>query len=87
MSIMRFFGLDCAEAASACHKAEYNEAGLVEKLRLKLHLFLCTPCKDYNQKNHKLSHLIKKANLHSCSEEEKEAYRQRINEQRSETSR
>ena len=86
MGIKSFFGLDCAAAAHACHKAEYNEVGFADKLRLKFHLILCSPCKDYNQKNHRLSDLVKKATLYSCTPEEKEAIRQRMKAQNSETS-
>lgn len=70
--------LNCAEAASLCAKAEYKEASLREKLRLKLHLYLCRTCKDYNQNNKKLSSLLKKADLKSCSAQEKENYRETI---------
>lgn len=86
MGLKRFLGLDCAEAAYTCHKAEYNEAGFADKLRLKFHLFLCPPCKDYNQKNHKLSGLLRKAKLYSCTKEEKETFRRRMKQQDSETS-
>lgn len=85
MGIRSFFGLDCEAAANACDKAVYNEAGFSDRLRLKFHLFLCPPCKDYNHKNNKLTHLIKKADLKSCTEEEKAAYRQRMKEENSET--
>ncbi len=86
MGIKSFLGLDCTEAAHNCHKAEYNEAGIADKLRLKVHLLLCPPCKDYSEKNHKLSELLKKAKLHSCTREEKETYRQRMKQQDSESS-
>ena len=86
MGIKSFFGLDCAEAANTCQKVEYREAGIADRLRLKFHLFLCSPCKDYSKKNHRLSHLLEKAKLHSCTREEKEAFRKRMQEQNSETS-
>lgn len=86
MGIKSFLGLDCGEAANACHKAEYGEAGFADKLRLKLHLLLCPPCKDYSEKNHRLSILLKKAKFHSCTKEEKDKYRQRMEQQDSETS-
>lgn len=85
MGIRSFFGLDCEAAAHTCDKFAYEEAGLADRLRLRLHLFLCPPCKDYSHKNHKLTELIKKADLRSCTEEEKAAYRQRMREENSET--
>lgn len=86
MGLKSFFGLDCAAAANACHKLEYREAGLTERLRLKFHLILCSPCKDYSKKNHRLSSLLEKADLHSCTKEEKEVFRQRMEQQNSDTS-
>ena len=81
-----FFNLSCAEAAVAANKAEYKEANLKDKLRLRLHLFFCTTCKKYNENNHKLSWLLKKANLTTCTKEEKESYRQKMRESGSDTS-
>lgn len=86
MNVKSFLGLNCTEAATACSKAQYKEAGLREKLRLRLHLFFCTPCKELSKNNQKLSLLIKKANLQSCSEVEKEAYRQRMKDADSQAS-
>lgn len=85
MGIRSFFGLDCEAAANACDRAAYNEAGLADKLRLKFHLFLCPPCKDYTRKSEKLNYLLKKADLKSCTEEEKVAFRQRMEEKNSES--
>lgn len=75
-----FSGLTCTEAAKICDKAEYREAGLVEKLRLQLHLFFCRTCKDYNSRNRDLSSLLNKAKIEKCSSEEKEAYKRRMKE-------
>lgn len=86
MDMKEFLGLDCKEATNACHRAEYNEAGFADKVRLKIHLFLCSPCKAYKEENKKLSYLLKKATIHSCSREEKNALHQRILDQRSNTS-
>ena len=79
MNLKSLLGLNCDEAATACSKAQYKEASLREKLKLRLHLFFCKPCKEYSKKNQKLSLLIKKAKIQTCSEVEKEAYRQRMN--------
>ncbi|GAB2778044.1 hypothetical protein [Salinimicrobium soli] len=74
-------GLTCAEAAVLCNKAEYKEASSLDKLKLKLHLFLCKTCDEYYEDNRKLSSLINKADLKFCTSEEKEAYRQRLKEE------
>jgi hypothetical protein len=86
MSLKSFFGLDCAEAAHTCHKAEYNEAGFADKLKLRFHLALCNSCKDYSQKNRRLSKLVKTAKIYSCTPKEKEILQQRLKEKNSNTS-
>lgn len=78
--------LSCAEAAGLCAKAEYKEASLKEKLRLKLHLYFCRTCSDYYHNNKKLTDLLKKADLKSCSPEEKENFREKIKNGKSHTS-
>lgn len=72
--------LDCAEALKFCDKAEYKETSLSNKLRLKLHLLFCESCKKYQQKNQKLSLLIKKARLKTCTREEKEVFKLRMSQ-------
>lgn len=78
--------LSCAEAASVCTKAEYKEAGFLEKLRLKLHLFFCKACKNYHANNHKLTLLIKKADIQPCSQQQKQIFKQQMREGNSKTS-
>lgn len=78
--------LSCAEAASVCTKAEYKEASLREKLKLKLHLYFCRTCKDYYYNNKKLSCLIGKADLKSCSSKEKEHFKALIKKENSQAS-
>ena len=70
--------LSCAEAAKVCNKAEYREANLREKLRLKLHLYFCKACKDYYQNNRKLTGLIKKADIKPCSAEQKKIFKEHM---------
>lgn len=80
MTLKSLLGLNCEDAAGYCNKAEYQEASVREKFMLRVHLFFCSPCKDLNHKNHKLSELIRQANLKSCSEDEKELYKQKMEE-------
>ena len=79
-------GLTCTEAANICNKAEYKEASLHEKLKLKMHLFFCRTCNEYNRRNRGLSQLLKKAKLRTCSPEEKAAYKKRMEEAKSDGS-
>ena len=80
---MRFRSIfvDCTEANLCCDKAQYEEASLVEKLKIHIHNFFCKACKKYTDDNKKLSALIKQANLKSCSEKEKNAWKAKIEEQ------
>ncbi|MHA6281475.1 hypothetical protein ACXYMT_14970 [Salinimicrobium sp. CAU 1759] len=86
MKGLNLMKLSCAEAASVCTKAEYQEAGLFEKWRLRLHLYFCRTCKDYYQNNKKLTGLIKKADIRQCSSHEKEVLRTKIKNGNSKTS-
>jgi hypothetical protein len=78
--------LSCAEAAEVCTKAEYNEAGFIDKIRLRLHLYFCRTCKEYYHNNKKLTGLLKKANLKPCSSREKENFKEKIKNGNSKTS-
>ena len=78
MSSKDVFGLSCSEAAKICDKTAYRESGFLEKLKLKIHLYFCKNCKNYNQRNKRLNELINKAKIHSCSKEEKEVFKERI---------
>ena len=78
MKVRNFFILDCSQAERCCDKAQYNEAGFLEKIRLKIHIRFCKTCNKYTKKNTRLSALIKKASIKTCSKEEKEAYRKQI---------
>lgn len=78
MSKFSLMKLSCADAASLCTKAEYKEASLAEQLRLRLHLYFCRTCQDYYRNNKKLTGLIEKADLKSCSQREKEIFKEKI---------
>ena len=63
--------ISCEKAAVICNKAQYNEASLMDKLKLKLHIFLCKTCAGFTKKNTHFTSLCNKANLKSLSEQEK----------------
>jgi hypothetical protein len=69
---------DCAEASYCCDKKQYNEASLLEKIKMLLHLAICGPCRKYTSNNTKLTKLIKESNLKSCLEEEKKMWKETI---------
>ncbi len=70
--------IDCSEAAHYCDKVQYDEASFLEKIKIQLHNLYCKPCKDYASTNTKLSSLVKKANLKTCTEEEKASWKKVI---------
>ncbi len=54
--------IPCDEAQHVCDKSQYNEASLLEKIKLSLHLAFCKVCLQYNRNNTKLTAVIKKSN-------------------------
>lgn len=78
MWINKLFFIDCSKAADCCDKAQYEEAGTLDKLKMMLHLKFCEKCREYTEKNTKLTRLIHKAGIKPCSEEEKKAWKQQI---------
>ena len=61
----------CEKASEICNKAQYNEATLLEKLKLQFHLLICKSCSTLTKKNTEFTALCQKARLHSLSEQEK----------------
>ena len=78
MSDKKYFFIDCSKAADCCNKAQYEEAKFLDKAKLYLHLAFCKTCRKFTQKNTKLTQLIKKSKLQTCSEEKKEQWRDEI---------
>ena len=78
MSKKKSIFVDCSEATNCCDKAQYKEASFFEKLKIKLHFALCGPCKKYSTKNTKLTHLIEKSNIKTCTEAEKKQWKEKI---------
>lgn len=78
MGKLKSLFLDCSEANHCCDKAQYEEASFMEKIKIHLHNFFCKPCKEYTDTNKKLSALVKKANLKTCTEEQKKSWKKEI---------
>jgi hypothetical protein len=58
--------LTCDEASAICDKSQYHEASLWEKIKLKVHLFLCKKCGLYAKQNKILSTCLKKLEEEEC---------------------
>lgn len=70
--------IKCSESVKYCDKAQYDEASIFEKIKIHLHNFFCKLCRDYSSKNVKLTKIIKKADLKTCSEADKESWKEKI---------
>ncbi|WP_242670108.1 hypothetical protein [Gramella sp. KN1008] len=74
----KLFFIDCSKAAECCNKSQYKEARPMEKMMLFFHLAFCRACRKFSTKNSKLTEAIQKSNLQSCTEEQKQAWREQI---------
>jgi predicted anti-sigma-YlaC factor YlaD len=54
--------LKCQEANHTCDKTQYNEASLLEKIKLNIHLIYCSACRKYSARNAKLTQAVDKSN-------------------------
>lgn len=78
MKNRKIFFIKCSESSECCDKAQYDEASVFEKIKIQLHNFFCKPCSDYTAKNVKLTKIIKKADIKTCTEAEKQSWREKI---------
>ncbi|TRO65721.1 hypothetical protein [Christiangramia sabulilitoris] len=75
---IKFFFIDCSYAAECCNKSQYEEASLLEKAKLMMHLAICKTCRKISAKNSKLTHLVKQSKIEICPEENKQQWREEI---------
>lgn len=75
---MGLFFINCSKARRCCDKVQYEEASVLEKWKLKFHILYCKACKKYTQSNSKLSSLLKKASIRTCTKEEKKKFKEQI---------
>lgn len=64
--------IKCNKANHICDKIQYKEAKLSDRVLLKIHLMLCSLCRDYSSKNVKLSQTIENGHIKVIRREEKE---------------
>tara|TARA_R100001369_G_scaffold11429_1_gene24904 strand:- start:31988 stop:32245 length:258 start_codon:yes stop_codon:yes gene_type:complete len=81
MSNKKTLLIDCSEATFCCDKAQYKEASVSEKLKMLLHLIYCKKCKKYVKNNTKLTKLIEQSDIKTCTEEEKKAWKEKIEQE------
>lgn len=68
----------CKDVEIICTKAQYKEASLLEKIKIKLHVLFCKTCKSFSKKNTKLTSLCSEANLRTLPYEEKEKMKENL---------
>ena len=73
--------MKCEDAGQVCDKSQYKEASFWEKLKLNVHLLYCSPCREYTQKNVKLSIVFKKSNLKIMSLRDKKNLKKQIHQE------
>ena len=78
--------LDCPRAAEFCDKVEYHEMDWLGRQQLRLHLLFCADCRGYWKRNRKLTQLLQKADLHTCTEQEKKQWQQQLQQVKSQES-
>lgn len=62
--------ISCDEAQHCCDKSQYDEASLLEKIKLNIHVLFCKVCRKYSANNGKLTKLIKKEKIESFDNKE-----------------
>lgn len=70
--------MKCDDAVHVCDKTQYKEAGLLDKLKLKIHLLMCKMCRGYAKRNSNLTDTIKSANIKTLLPEEKQRLKTRL---------
>lgn len=81
MKKSRLILINCSEAARFCDKAQYREATFSERLKMRLHYLICESCKKYQTSNSRLTKLIEKARIQTCTKDEKELYRKKMQDE------
>ena len=75
--MFKFLKITCQEANEICNKSQYNEATLLEKVKLNIHIAVCKICAMYSKQNAKLTDIFKakaidcKNHVHCMKEEDK----------------
>ena len=64
--------LNCKEAYHICDKSQYEKISSWQKMKLRVHLFLCKICRKYSKNNKKLTQLCCEANIKTLKPQEKE---------------
>ncbi|PHS68076.1 MAG: hypothetical protein COB12_02340 [Flavobacterium sp.] len=70
--------MKCEEAGHVCDKNQYKEANFMERVRLTIHLIYCSACRKYSFNNNKLTKALRKSNIKTISETDKNALKEQF---------
>lgn len=70
--------VSCEEAQYICDKAQYDEANLLDKVKLNIRLSWCKVTRAYNKRNIKLTNKLNEANIECLTPECKEKMRKEL---------
>lgn len=62
----------CKDVEIICTKIQYNEATLLDKIKIRIHVLFCKTCQKFSKKNTELTSLCSKANIKTLPNEDKE---------------
>ncbi|MFK5983042.1 MAG: hypothetical protein QM499_09020 [Flavobacteriaceae bacterium] len=75
--------MKCQEAGHVCDKNQYKEANFMERLRLAMHLMYCSACRKYSFNNNKLTKALKKSDVKTISETDKNSLKEQLQKEMS----
>lgn len=82
--MFKMFKVSCDEATTICDKSQYNEATLLEKIKLNWHLLMCRVCSKYVIQNRTMTGLFKmkasdcKNHKHCLSSDDKDLLKEKL---------
>ena len=79
---MKLF-IKCEEANHSCDKNQYKEASFWQKVTLNIHLIYCAACRKYSTRNGKLSKIVRKGDVKTMPETDKEQLKQKLHQEMS----
>ena len=72
--------ISCDDANHVCDKSQYKESTFWEKIKLNIHLIYCSACRTYTKNNSLLTKTIKKSEVKTMDNTEKEDMRKKMEE-------
>jgi hypothetical protein len=84
--MFKFLKITCQEANEICNRSQYNEATLLEKVKLNIHIVFCKLCAKYSKQNAKMTSIFKsraidcKSHVHCMEDEDKELLKRKLKE-------